>query len=163
MGLAVVPLSGGWDSACCLAKAVQRHGKENVISFYAYYGATHEQQDKEREASSRIAGVFQVRHRWERLETSIPIGKVFPGRNHSILSRCASNYPGREVYFGSRNPFWFFDEYGDSNWLWGKIVAKELGITLRTPCMGRSKAWIINQVLKAGVPRSYIHSTEKGY
>ena len=48
----VVLLSGGVDSTTCLAIAVEKYKKENVLALTAYYGQRHE---KELQAARNVA------------------------------------------------------------------------------------------------------------
>lgn len=56
---ALVLSSGGIDSTTCLGLAIQKYGKENVISASLYYGQKH---DKELECARRIAEYYGIRH-----------------------------------------------------------------------------------------------------
>lgn len=56
---AVVLLSGGLDSATCLARAVEKYGNENVVALNAYYGQKHA---KEMECAENIARHYGVRY-----------------------------------------------------------------------------------------------------
>lgn len=56
---ALVLSSGGVDSTTCVALAIDRHGKENVITASLYYGQKH---DKELECARKIAEYYGVRH-----------------------------------------------------------------------------------------------------
>lgn len=56
---ALVLSSGGIDSTTCLGLAVQKYGKENVISASLYYGQKH---DKELECAKKIADYYGIRH-----------------------------------------------------------------------------------------------------
>ena len=55
----VVLLSGGVDSTTCLAMAVEKYGKENVLALTAYYGQKHA---KELEAARKVAAFYGVAH-----------------------------------------------------------------------------------------------------
>ena len=55
---AIVLLSGGVDSATCLALAVERYGKENVIALSSEYGQKH---NKESEYAQKIADYYGVK------------------------------------------------------------------------------------------------------
>ena len=59
MGKALVLNSGGVDSTTCVGLAVQKYGKENVITASLYYGQKH---DKELECAKKIAEFYGVRH-----------------------------------------------------------------------------------------------------
>lgn len=56
---ALVLSSGGIDSTTCLGLAIQKYGKENVISASLYYGQKH---DKELECARKIAEYYGIRH-----------------------------------------------------------------------------------------------------
>ena len=56
---ALVLSSGGIDSTTCLALAVKKYGKENVISLSIAYGQKHE---KEIDAADRVARYYDVEH-----------------------------------------------------------------------------------------------------
>lgn len=56
---ALVLSSGGVDSTTCLGIAVDKYGKENVITASLYYGQKH---DKELECARKIAEYYGVRH-----------------------------------------------------------------------------------------------------
>lgn len=51
--------SGGVDSTTCLGIAVDKYGKENVITASLYYGQKH---DKELECARKIAEYYGVKH-----------------------------------------------------------------------------------------------------
>ena len=56
---ALVLSSGGVDSTTCLAIAVDKYGKENVITASLYYGQKH---DKELNCARKIAEYYGVKH-----------------------------------------------------------------------------------------------------
>lgn len=55
---AVVLLSGGLDSATCLAKAVELYGSKNVVALSSYYGQKHKKED---EYADKIASYYGVK------------------------------------------------------------------------------------------------------
>lgn len=59
MKKALVLSSGGVDSTTCVGLAVEKYGKENVITASLYYGQKH---DKELECARAIADYYGVRH-----------------------------------------------------------------------------------------------------
>ena len=59
MGKALVLSSGGIDSTTCLAMAIDKYGKENVVTASLYYGQKH---DKELECARKIAEFYNVPH-----------------------------------------------------------------------------------------------------
>lgn len=56
---ALVLNSGGVDSTTCVGLAVEKYGKENVITASLYYGQKH---DKELECARKVAKYYGVRH-----------------------------------------------------------------------------------------------------
>lgn len=56
---ALVLSSGGIDSTTCLGIAIDKYGKENVITASLYYGQKH---DKELECARKIAEYYEVQH-----------------------------------------------------------------------------------------------------
>ena len=56
---ALVLSSGGVDSTTCIGIAVDKYGKDNVITASLYYGQKH---DKELECARKIAEYYGVRH-----------------------------------------------------------------------------------------------------
>ena len=54
----IVLLSGGMDSATCLAEVIHEHGKENIIAVGFNYGQKH---SVEHEYSKKIADYFGVK------------------------------------------------------------------------------------------------------
>ncbi len=63
---ALVLFSGGVDSTTCLALAVEKYGKENVLALSVSYGQKH---SKELEAAQRIAEYYGVQ--LKRLDLSV--------------------------------------------------------------------------------------------
>lgn len=59
MSKALVLNSGGVDSTTCVGLAVEKYGKDNVITASLYYGQKH---DKELECAKKIAEYYGVRH-----------------------------------------------------------------------------------------------------
>lgn len=58
MSKIIVLLSGGVDSATCLALAVERAGRENVVAVSSFYGQKH---SKESEYAQKIADYYGVK------------------------------------------------------------------------------------------------------
>ncbi len=56
---ALVLNSGGVDSTTCVGLAVEKYGKENVITASLYYGQKH---DKELECARKVAEYYGVKH-----------------------------------------------------------------------------------------------------
>ena len=56
---ALVLSSGGIDSTTCLGIAIDKYGKDNVITASLYYGQKH---DKELECARKVAEYYEVKH-----------------------------------------------------------------------------------------------------
>ncbi len=81
---ALVLFSGGLDSTTCLALAVDKYGKENVIALSVSYGQKH---IKEIEAADKIANYYGV----EKL--SLDLSKMFEWSNCSLLQGSNEEIP----------------------------------------------------------------------
>lgn len=81
---AMVLCSGGADSATCLALAVERFGRENVLALSITYGQKHR---KELEAAKKILEYYGV----EGLE--LDLTPMFAYSDCSLLSHSAQNIP----------------------------------------------------------------------
>ena len=81
---ALVLSSGGLDSTTCLAFAVSKYGRENVIALSIMYGQKH---SKEIEASKKTAQYYGV----ERME--LDLSKIFEFSDCSLLSSSEKEIP----------------------------------------------------------------------
>ncbi len=81
---ALVLSSGGLDSTTCLALAVSKYGRENVIALSIMYGQKH---SKEIEASKKTAQYYGV----ERME--LDLSKIFEFSDCSLLSSSEKEIP----------------------------------------------------------------------
>ena len=81
---AIVLLSGGLDSATCLAVAVESLGAANVIALSVYYGQRHK---KEVEAAKALTEYYGVK--WRQLDMT----EVFRGCGCSLLESSADDIP----------------------------------------------------------------------
>ncbi len=84
---ALVLLSGGVDSATCLAIAVKKHGAENVLVLSVSYGQKH---SRELEAANKLAAHYGVRQK------SIDLALVFEGSDCSLLSGSNKEIPAED-------------------------------------------------------------------
>lgn len=73
---ALVLSSGGIDSTTCLAFAVDKYGKESVMSLSVFYGQKH---GKELKAAREIAAYYQVEHR------ELDMGVIFADSDCTLL------------------------------------------------------------------------------
>ena len=85
---ALVLFSGGVDSSTCLALAVNKYGKENVVALSVYYGQKH---DKELRAAKAVTEYYGVEHR------SLDLAAIFAGSDCSLLSGSDKEIP-KESY-----------------------------------------------------------------
>ncbi len=81
---AMVLLSGGVDSATCLALAVQEYGKDEVIALSMHYGQKHE---REIESARRIAAYYSVR------QLEMDLSSLFAYSGCSLLSHTKEELP----------------------------------------------------------------------
>ena len=84
----MVLLSGGVDSATCLAKAVRKYGSENVIALSISYGQKHK---REIEASDKIAKFYGAEHIY------MDLTDIFRYSGCSLLSHSEDEIP-KESY-----------------------------------------------------------------
>ncbi len=80
----LVLLSGGVDSATCLAMAIDKYGSGEVMALSVYYGQKH---DKEIQAARRIADYYGV----ELVE--LDLAKIFAGSDCSLLKGSDDEIP----------------------------------------------------------------------
>jgi len=88
MNKALVLFSGGVDSTTCLALAVDKYGKENVIALSVFYGQKH---TKELEAAASIIAHYRVEH------LQIDLSAAFAYSDCSLLQHSKLDIP-RESY-----------------------------------------------------------------
>ena len=85
---AMVLFSVGVDSTTCLAKAVKKHGAENVLALSIYYGQKH---NKEIESAEKIVKYYGVK--WQTLDLSL----IFADSDCSLLKGSSEEIP-KESY-----------------------------------------------------------------
>lgn len=85
---ALVLFSGGVDSTTCLAMAVDKYGKDNVVALSVSYGQKHK---KEIEASDRIAEYYGVEHIY------LDLASIFQYSDCSLLAHSDAEIP-KEAY-----------------------------------------------------------------
>ena len=195
---ALVLFSGGVDSTTCLALAVEKYGKENVLALSVSYGQKH---SKELEAAQRIAEYYGVQ--LKRLDLSvifedsgcsllkgsedeipkesyadqlsktdgIPVSTYVPFRNGLFLSAAASvalsNGCG-EIYYGAHSDDAAGNAYPDCSQAFNDSMnmAIYLGsghqLNVTAPFIGMTKAQVVAQGLKLGVPYEMTWSCYEG-
>ena len=85
---ALVLFSGGVDSTTCLAEAVEKYGKDEVIALSVSYGQKH---IKELEASEKIAEYYGVRYK------KLDLTPIFADSDCSLLQGSENDIP-KESY-----------------------------------------------------------------
>ncbi len=195
---ALVLFSGGVDSTTCLALAVEKYGKENVLAPSVIYGQKH---SKELEAAQRIAEYYGVQ--LKRLDLSVifedsgcsllkgsedeipkesyadqlsktdgnPVSTYVPFRNGLFLSAAASvalsNGCG-EIYYGAHSDDAAGNAYPDCSQAFNDSMnmAIYLGsgnqLNVTAPFIGMTKAQVVAQGLKLGVPYEMTWSCYEG-
>lgn len=81
---AVVLFSGGVDSTTCLALAIERFGKDNVVSLSIQYGQKH---SKELEAAASILAYYGIEGK------TMDVTKLFAFSNCSLLTQSTEAIP----------------------------------------------------------------------
>lgn len=81
---ALVLSSGGIDSTTCLAIAVKKYGKENVVSLSIAYGQKH---TKELECAKAVADYYEVEH------LTLDLSSIFCYSDCSLLSHSDKDIP----------------------------------------------------------------------
>lgn len=153
---ALVLLSGGYDSAYCAIVAAQR---SNAHAVFVDYGQAYAAE--ERAASTHVAAHLGIPLQELRLELPGATLAVVPRRNAQLVAAALGALPySEELYFGCRNPFWFADKYGDSNWLWGRRVGAVFDVAVRMPCLCLPKRTITDRIEATGLQLRDLYSTE---
>ncbi|MDU7754826.1 MAG: 7-cyano-7-deazaguanine synthase, partial [Veillonella sp.] len=81
---AVVLFSGGVDSTTCLALAIERFGKDNVVPLSIQYGQKH---SKELEAATAILEYYGMEGK------TMDVAKLFAFSNCSLLVQSSEDIP----------------------------------------------------------------------
>lgn len=85
---ALVLNSGGVDSTTCVALAIEKYGKENVVTATLYYGQRH---DKELKCAQAIAEHYGVRH----IEEDISCVMKYAGDVCSLMKDSKTEIPDK--------------------------------------------------------------------
>ena len=86
---ALVLLSGGVDSATCLALAVKTYGAEEVLALAVWYGQKHK---KELDYSKKLADYYQVAFK------TLNLSVIFADSDCSLLAQNAETEIPKETY-----------------------------------------------------------------
>lgn len=81
---ALVLCSGGLDSTTCLALAVEKYGKDNVLALSVSYGQKH---DKELKSARNVADHYGVKL------MTIDLARIFEGSDCSLLKGSTEEIP----------------------------------------------------------------------
>lgn len=81
---ALVVFSGGLDSTVCLAKAVEKHGNNEVMALSMIYGQKH---SKELECAGKVAEHYGVQHR------ILDMTEIFKDSECTLLSKTRGDIP----------------------------------------------------------------------
>ena len=85
---ALVLFSGGVDSTTCLAMAIEKYGRDEVLALSVGYGQKH---SKELDAAQSIASFYGVSHR------TLDLSVLFEGSDCSLLKGSGKEIP-KESY-----------------------------------------------------------------
>ncbi len=81
---ALILFSGGIDSTTCLAEAVEKYGKDEVMTLSVSYGQKH---SKELESARAVISYYGVKHK------ELDLGSIFEGSDCSLLSGSDEEIP----------------------------------------------------------------------
>lgn len=175
--LHLILLSGGWESAACLAIAHERAARTRAKVMCVFFDYAQPYEKDETRAVEVLAHKFDVARVRRVLRDIKREGAVFEDRNEKMLraavalglslsrysrdpdDECRTNFV---VYFGCRAPLALFDKYGDSNWQFARRMSRELGVRIRTPFVCWPKWAVKRAARKRGVQSSWVSSSE-GY
>lgn len=158
----VVLLSGGWESAVCLAKAVEEAARTRVrvIAVFVDYGQPYRRQEER--ASLLLAQQFGVYRSIVHIPDLVCVNGVFTDRNYHIIRAVVDEWITDTVWFGCRAPGDLFDSYGDSNHEWAQRVGHELCVKVRTPFIMWPKWLVKRAAARYGIKGKMVFSSE-GY
>ena len=92
---AVVLFSGGVDSTTCLALAIERFGKENVVPLSIQYGQKH---SKELEAAANVLAYYGIEGK------TMDVTKLFAFSNSSLLKQSTEDVPRNNKMHMGKDP-----------------------------------------------------------
>lgn len=76
MDKAIVLSSGGVDSTTCIGEAIDKFGKDNVVTVSCFYGQKH---DKELKYAEKIADFYHVKH------YTLNLSEIFKNSNCALM------------------------------------------------------------------------------
>ncbi len=195
---ALVLASGGVDSSTCLALAIERFGKANVVALSLYYGQKH---SRELAAARAVAGYLQVEHleldlteifRYSNCPLLVqsdedipkgsyaeqqaeaqgrPVATYVPFRNGVFIAAAASVALARGcsvVYYGAHSDDVAGSAYPDCSQAFNMAMGQAVwegsgcGLRLEAPFVDRTKAEIVAEGLRLGVPYHLTWSCYEG-
>ncbi len=135
---AVVLFSGGVDSTTCLALAIERFGKENVVPLSIQYGQKH---SKELEAAANVLSYYGIEGK------TMDVTNIYYGAHADDAAGNA--YPDcTETFYTSM----------------GNAIFEGSGkeCSLEAPFINRNKADVVREGLRLGVPYELTWSCYEG-
>ena len=156
---AAVLLSGGLDSAVCLARAIQHLGKENVFALIIDYNQR--QRIRELQAAWTLGKYYDIDYL--DIEIKMPVrlndkDALLPGRNAVFLSLAcawAEHYGAESVYFGANLDD--YTNYPDCRKEFIELLNRQnkiTGMNVRIVCevAGYSKVGVLSAARQLAVP-----------
>ena len=195
---ALVLLSGGVDSTTCLALAVEKYGKEEVMALSVSYGQKH---SRELAAAKAVAGYYGVPRRtldlsvlFEGSDCSLlqgsaqaipeesysdqlqktggkPVSTYVPFRNGLFLASAASvalSNGCEEIYYGAHSDDAAGNAYPDCSQDFNDSMNRAIflgsgnKLSVEAPFIGMTKAQVVAQGMKLGVPYEMTWSCYEG-
>lgn len=164
----LVLLSGGWESAACLALAVERAARTGarVIAVHFQYGQPYGVQ--EMLASARLAATFGVHRDVRAVQSAQQADGVFDNRNERFVEQALRTVGGGAqvfgggvaVWFGGRAPLRVFDRHGDSNAQWVTEMERKYGVRIHMPLWMHPKWLVKARARMRGVTDDMVFSSE---
>ena len=170
---AVVLFSGGVDSTTCLALAIERFGKENVVPLSIQYGQKH---SKELEAAANVLAYYGIEGK------TMDVTKLFAFSNSSLLKQSTEDVPTGSykeqqdehgegpvsTYYGAHADDAAGNAYPDCTETFytsmGNAIFEGSGqeCSLEAPFINCNKADVVREGLRLGVPYQLTWSCYEG-
>ena len=157
---AVVLFSGGVDSTTCLALAIERFGKDNVVPLSIQYGQKH---SKELEAAASILAYYGIEGK------TMDVTKLFAFSNCSLLTQSlALSLDCGYIYYGAHSDDAAGNAYPDCTEHFYKSMGDAIfegsgkECSLEAPFINHNKADVVKEGLRLGVPYHLTWSCYEG-